>query len=135
MVEIHILYEGDLHCRVIHGPSGTLLSTDAPKDNQGKGESFSPTDLLAAALGSCIITTMGIVAKRHALDLKGAKVTVVKEMTVTGERKIRKLEVTATLPDSLKAEERVLLERTALTCPVHKGLSPDIEVPVYFLYQ
>ena len=87
MVEIHILYEGDLHCRVIHGPSGTLLSTDAPKDNQGKGESFSPTDLLAAALGSCIITTMGIVAKRHALDLKGAKVTVVKEMTVTGEGK------------------------------------------------
>ena len=135
MVEIHILYEGDLHCRVIHGPSGTLLSTDAPKDNQGKGESFSPTDLLAAALGSCIITTMGIVAKRHALDLKGAKVTVVKEMTVVGDRKIRKLEVTVTLPDSLKAEERVLLERTALTCPVHKGLSPDIEVPVYFLYQ
>ena len=135
MVEIHILYEGDLHCRVIHGPSGTLLSTDAPKDNQGKGESFSPTDLVAAALGSCIITTMGIVAKRHELELKGAKVTVVKEMTVTGERKIRKLEATVTLPDSLKAEERALLERTALTCPVHKGLHPDIEVPIYFLYQ
>ena len=90
---------------------------------------------MAAALGSCIITTMGIVAKRHALELKGAKVTVVKEMTVTGERKIRKLEATVTLPDSLKAEERALLERTALACPVHKGLSPDIEVPVYFLYQ
>ena len=135
MVEIHVLYEGDLHCRLIHGPSGTTLTTDAPKDNQGKGESFSPTDLVAAALGSCIITTMGIVAKRHALELKGAKVTVVKEMTVAGERKIRKLEATVTLPDSLKAEERALLERTALACPVHKGLSPDIEVPIYFLYQ
>lgn len=135
MVEIHALYEGDLHCKVIHGPSGKMLTTDAPKDNQGKGESFSPTDLVAAALGSCIITTMGIVAKRHQIDLKGTKVTVVKEMTVEGERKIRKLEATVFLPDSLKAEERVLLERTALTCPVHKGLSPDIEVPVYFLYQ
>ena len=135
MVEIHVVYEGDLHCKVIHGPSGTTLSTDAPKDNQGKGDSFSPTDLVAAALGSCIITTMGIVAGRHQIELKGTKVTVVKEMTVEGERKIRKLEATVFLPDSLKAEERALLERTALACPVHKGLSPEIEVPVYFLYQ
>jgi len=135
MVEIHVLYEGDLHCRVIHGPSGTIVSTDAPKDNQGKGESFSPTDLVAAALGSCLLTTMGIVAKRHAIDLKGSKVTVVKEMTLEGPRRIKKLGATVTLPDRLNAEERSLLERAALTCPVHKSLHPDIEAPVYFLYQ
>ena len=135
MVEIHVVYEGDLHCKVIHGPSGTTLSTDAPKDNQGKGDSFSPTDLVAAALGSCMLTTMGIVATRRQIALKGAKVTVVKEMMTEGTRKIQKLSSTIILPDRLTAEERTLLERTALTCPVHKSLIPDVEVPVYFLYQ
>ena len=135
MVEIHVLYEGDLHCKVIHGPSGTTLSTDAPKDNQGKGESFSPTDLVASALGSCLLTTMGIVAKRRVIDLKGSKATVVKDKTLEGTRKIQKLSSTLILPDRLTAEERTLLERTALTCPVHKSISPDIEAPVYFLYQ
>ena len=135
MVEIHVLYEGELHCKVIHGPSGKILSTDAPKDNQGRGESFSPTDLVAAALGSCILTTMGIIALRHAIDLKGSKVTVVKEMTSEGPRRIKKLEATVTLPDRLNAEERSLLERTALSCPVHKSLPADIELPIYFLYQ
>src|ERR1035437_1065798 len=79
-VEIDVVYEGQLHCQASHGPSGASLATDAPLDNGGKGDAFSPTDLVAAALGTCVLTIMGLVAQRHSLDLSGAKVHVVKDM-------------------------------------------------------
>ena len=119
MVEIEIRYEGDLHTTAVHGPSSTQLATDAPKDNMGRGESFSPTDLVATALGTCIATTMDIVAKH-----------MVSEPT----RRIGKLEVAIDMPRQLSAEQRALMERTAHTCPVAESLSPAIEVPIDFRY-
>lgn len=135
MVKIDVLYEGGLHCRLKHGPSGMEISTDAPKDNMGKGEAFSPTDLVASALASCMLTTMGIVAQRHSLKIEGASAEVTKEMTAIPPRKIAKLSVTIRMPKGIPAAERPLLERTALGCPVHKSLHPEVEVPVQFEYQ
>ena len=80
MVEVQIEYEGNLRCRAKHVDSGAMLLTDVPKDNMGNGESFSPTDLVATALGTCMLTTMGIVAQRHQIDLSGSCAVVVKEM-------------------------------------------------------
>lgn len=135
MVKITGVYEGSLHCRMKHGPSGMELTTDAPKDNMGKGESFSPTDLTATSLGACMMTIMGIFAQRQNLDLAGTTFEVDKEMTTEGERKIKKLTVRFILPAAVPQETRVKLERAALTCPVHKSLSQEIEIPVEFKYQ
>src|SRR5215469_5824866 len=93
MVKIEIAYQGQLHCDAVHGPSGAKLSTDAPKDNHGKGESFSPTDLVATALGTCMLTVMGIVAQRHDISLQGATVSVVKDMATAPARRIGRLTV------------------------------------------
>lgn len=134
MVQIDITYEGDLHAEAVHGPSRNKLSTDAPKDNEGRGESFSPTDLVATALGTCMVTIMGIAARRRELALEGAKVRVVKHMVVEPVRRIGKLEVVFDLPAGLGDDDRKVLERAALACPVHKSLHPDIEIPVTFNY-
>src|SRR5512147_185173 len=133
MVEIQIRYEGGLRTRAVHGPSATALLTDAPVDNHGKGESFSPTDLVATALGSCMLTIMGIVAERRGLDLSGTRVVVEKHMVTDPVRRIGRLPVTITLNRDCSAEERKLLEAAALTCPVHKSLHPDIDKPVTFV--
>ena len=130
MVTIHIGYEGDLHCNATHEPSATILSTDAPRDNQGRGESFSPTDLVATALGSCILTTMGIVARNHALDISGATATVEKEMTAIPTRRIGSLATKIHIPHILAEEHKQRLERAAHTCPVHKSLHPDVHAPI-----
>ena len=127
MVEISIVYEGELHCSATHGPSATVLSTDAPKDNMGKGESFSPTDLVATALGTCIVTTMGIVAQRHGIDISGTKIRVEKHMITTGIRRIGRLPVSIHIPRELALEDRRRLESAATHCPVHKSLHPDID--------
>ena len=132
MVEIQIRYEGGLRTRAVHGPSSTALLTDAPLDNHGKGESFSPTDLVATALGSCMLTTMGIVAERHAWDISGSRARVVKHMVADPVRRIGKLEVLLTIAGAHDERARTTLERTALTCPVHKSLSPAVEIPVQF---
>ena len=100
MVEIRLEYQGDLHCKAVHGPSGTELFTDAPKDNQGRGESLSPTDLCATALGSCMLTTMGIAARTLNLDMKGATAVVEKEMTSSPPRTIQRLTVRIRVPGS-----------------------------------
>jgi putative redox protein len=101
MVEIRIEYEGGLRCRAAHGPSGAILLTDAPVDNMGKGEAFSPTDLVATALGTCMMTIMGIAADRMGLDLRGATATVTKEMVTSPLRRIGKLAVTIKVPGKL----------------------------------
>lgn len=132
MVRLAITYTGELHCCAIHGPSGQQVQTDAPLDNQGKGECFSPTDLVASALGTCMATIMGIVAGRHGLDLKGMLVEVEKEMTRETPRRIGRLAVQIHVPLPPTCPQREMLERAALTCPVHHSLHPDIEKPVRF---
>ena len=134
MVSIQLEYEGDLHCRAVHGPSGTVLATDAPKDNQGRGESFSPTDLVATALGSCILTVMGILARTLEIDLAGTTATVGKEMMNAPVRRIQRLSVKINVPHQVSAENKLKLERAAHTCPVHKSLHPDVEKPIEFVW-
>ena len=134
MVKIQMEYEGDLHCRATHGPSGNELSTDAPKDNQGRGESFSPTDLVATALGTCMLTIMGILARTLDIDIAGARASVEKEMTATAPRRIQRLTVNIHMPPALSEEDREKFVRAAHTCPVHKSLHPDIEIPVRFTW-
>jgi len=130
MVAIQLEYQGDLHCKAVHGPSGTELFTDAPKDNQGRGESFSPTDTIATALGSCMLTTMGILARTLNLDMNGATAVVEKEMTSSPPRKIQRLTVKIKMPHALGEEDRLKLQRAAETCPVMKSIHPDIEIPL-----
>ena len=134
MVAIQVEYQGDLHCKAVHGPSGTELSTDAPKDNQGRGESFSPTDLVATALGTCMLTIMGIMARTLAIDIAGTTATVEKEMTATAPRMIQSLTVKIHVPHSLSSEDQQKLERAAHTCPVHKSLHPDVQTPIEFTW-
>jgi putative redox protein len=134
MVTMQLEYQGDLHCKAIHEPSGTELTTDAPKDNQGRGESFSPTDLVATALGSCMLTVMGIMARTLNLDITGATATVAKEMTSSAPRRIARLAVRIHIPHAISPENQQKLERAAHTCPVHKSLHPDVESPIDFTW-
>ncbi len=134
MVQISIDYTGQLHCSARHGPSGTTLSTDAPLDNQGKGEAFSPTDLVATALGTCIATTMAIVAERHGVELKGMTVQVTKEMA-NDPRRIGRLTSEVRIPLPADHPNRELLEKTALGCPVHRSLAAGMERPTEFFWQ
>ncbi len=134
MTAIEITYTGGLHTEAVHGPSGARIETDAPLDNAGRGEAFSPTDLLAAALGSCVLTIMGIAAERRGWDISGTRVSVEKEMVAEPVRRIGKLEVVFDLPAGLGGDDRKALERAAVTCPVHKSVHPDIEIPVTFNY-
>lgn len=132
MVKVSIEYQGGLRCEATHGPSGVKLQTDAPVDNHGKGELFSPTDLVATALGACMATVLGIVAERKAWDLKGLRVEVSKEMTQTPPRRIAKLSAEVWMPLALAGTERELAEKTALHCPVHRSLHPEIDAPIFF---
>jgi putative redox protein len=134
MTEIDVEYEGDLHCRLLHGPSGAEIVTDAPQDNQGKGEAFSPTDLLAASLGSCIMTVMGIYARRREIDLRGSRVRVQKEMICDPQRRVSRLAVVIELPATVESNHRQALENAAHTCPVERSLHPDIKVDLSFRY-
>ncbi len=135
-VEITVVYEGELHCHATHGPSKQGLKTDAPVDNGGKGAAFSPTDLVATALGTCMATVMGLVAQRNHLDLAGLKIQVVKEMTSDPVRRIGALTTKLVFPagKELSAPDRAKLEAAANACPVKKSLHPDIQTPVQFVY-
>jgi uncharacterized OsmC-like protein len=135
MVEISVRYEGDLRCSARHGPSGSTLVTDAPVDNHGKGEAFSPTDLLAAALPACMMTIMGIVAAREGIDLRGMTATTTKVMSTDAPRRIASLHTIITLPIAADHPHRGRLEQAAHTCPVHKSLRESIEADVTFMYQ
>ena len=134
MVSISIEYTGNLHCNATHGPSGSELATDAPTDNQGKGEAFSPTDLVATALGICIATTMAIVAERHEVELKGMTVEVSKEMA-DAPRRIGRLTTKVHVPLPADHPQRELLEKTALGCPVHRSLAAEMERPTEFFWE
>ena len=134
MVEISITYEGTLRCKATHGPSGTTINTDAPKDNMGKGEAFSPTDLVATALATCMVTTMGIMAQRHNIDMAGATAKVQKEMVTAPTRRIGRLVVEIAVPTKLSADDEHRLRHAALACPVHKSLHPDVKIPVTFYW-
>jgi putative redox protein len=134
MVKISVEYQGGLRCEATHGPSQNKLLTDAPVDNHGKGESFSPTDLVATALGVCMATVMGIYAEQHEIDLRGMKVTVAKEMTQVPVRRIARLTCEIVVPQPATHPRREALERAALTCPVYESLHPEMEKPVTFVW-
>ncbi len=135
MVEIKLSYEGKLHCRAVHQPSGTVLVTDAPLDNNGLGQSFSPTDLVATALASCMATVIGIVAKRKEIAVEGMTVTVRKFMSDDQPRRIKCLELDVTMPLPNMHPDRKLIESAARACPVHHSLHPDIEVLINWSWQ
>jgi len=132
MVKITGEYQGDLHCTALHEPSGTALNTDAPKDNQGRGAAFSPTDLVATALATCVATTMALAARKQGLELRGLKYEVTKEMSVYGPRRIARLTTHVWLPLSKTEGVAKLLEHAAHNCPVHLSLDPSVEKPVVF---
>ncbi len=121
-----IRYEGDLRVGATHVRSGQSILSDAPVDNNGKGEAFSPTDLVATALANCMLTVMGIKARTWNKDLRKAKATVLKHMG-NGPRRIVQVDVTITLEDIYTKEERHILEKTAYACPVAKSLHPDVK--------
>lgn len=130
MIETTTEYVGELRCKNTHGPSGNVCETDAPVDNQGRGESFSPTDLVGTALGSCMATTMAIVAARKDINLIGMQVTVGKHMSTDPPRRIAKLDVRIDMPLPEDHPERRLLENAALSCPVHKSLGSEVQIPI-----
>ena len=133
MVKMRAEYQGDKHCELIHEPSGAKIATDAPKDNNGRGALFSPTDLVGAALGSCMLTVMAIAAERDGVSLNGSRVNVEKEMSAT-PRKIAKLNVVLHMPQNLPTDYRRKLEDIAHNCPVKLSLNPDLQIPVLFHY-
>ncbi|MBM5821630.1 MAG: OsmC family protein [Cyanobacteria bacterium K_Offshore_surface_m2_011] len=125
-------YEGALRCAAEHAPSGSQLITDAPVDNQGKGEAFSPTDLVATALATCLLTVMGIVAEREGMALEGARVRVEKGMTSTGERRIALLEAWIDLPAGLDDGQRQVLIRAGERCPVKVSLEGCVPMHLHW---
>ncbi|MDA7882554.1 OsmC family protein [Akkermansiaceae bacterium] len=134
MVEITINYDGQLRCISQHGPSSTRLETDAPVDNKGRGESFSPTDLVATALGTCMATIMGIVADQRGIDLAGMRIVVQKEMSADLPRRISALHLQITMPISEGHPDKEVLVQAGLNCPVQHSIHSDIEVQIDWVW-
>ncbi|HET8572551.1 MAG TPA: OsmC family protein [Edaphocola sp.] len=128
-----VIYNGDLRTEATHLKSGTIIETDAPTDNNGKGERFSPTDLVATALASCMMTIMGIAANAHHINIIGTTCAVEKIM-ISDPRRIGAIRIQMNFPEGLTFtnKERQILEKAALTCPVHQSLHPDIKKDIYF---
>lgn len=135
MVTISTLYNGDLRCTAIHGPSANTLITDAPADNHGRGEAFSPTDLVATALGTCILTTMGIAANRIGTRIEGAEVIVEKIMAATPTRRIGELNCRITMPAGIDAGHHPALTQAAERCPVKESLSAETKVVLEWVWK
>lgn len=135
MLQIQVNYAGHKKCDLIH-PEGATLRTDAPKDIGGDASAFSPTDLIASGLASCILTTIAMFLERSGIDITGATATVEKHMTVPpAPRRLGRLPVTVTLPAAkIPAELRDRLEKTGHSCPVHASLHPDIDAPITYKY-
>jgi putative redox protein len=132
MTTINCRYGGGLRCAAEHGPSGSVIDTDAPPDNAGKGECFSPTDLVATSLATCLLTVMGIVAERHGWSLEGASARVQKTMSSEPPRRIAALEVWLSLPPGLEESQRRVLRRAAEGCPVKATLEGAIPMTVHW---
>lgn len=128
MVQIDIAYHGQLRCKAVHQPSSTGLQTDAPVDNQGLGESFSPTDLLATALGTCMLTIMGITAQKHGWALEGSTARVKKHMVADPARRVGRLDVHIRVPAEFDEPAREVLLAAARGCPVTNSVSDKIDV-------
>ena len=135
MIKVSIDYTGQLRCRSVHCPSNQALETDAPVDNNGLGQTFSPTDLVASALGSCMATIMGIVARKKGYDLVDMHIDVEKHMSEDAPRRIVKLAVSVEMPLPENHPDRKVLESCALSCPVYHSLEADIDVPVSWTWQ
>ncbi len=133
MVKSTCVYQGEKHCELTHAPSQSRIETDAPVDNNGRGERFSPTDLVGAALSSCILTTMAIVAERDGVDIRGTTAEVEKHM-VLNPRRIGRLPVKVFMAKNIAPDYRRKLENAARTCPVHASLHADIDSPIDFIY-
>lgn len=134
MSTITTIYSGQLRTTATHTASGNSIITDAPLDNNGRGEAFSPTDLVCAALGSCMATIMGMVSDRHGLNIDGTQITITKIMAAN-PRRIAEVILHFTMPANDFAEkDRTLLENAARTCPVALSLHPDIKQTVTFQY-
>ncbi len=133
-VQIDVEYLGGLHCSVRHSLSGQTFTTDAPLDNNGKGDHISPTDLLAASIGSCIATIMGIKAKANNISIEGLKIKVVKEMVNEPYRRVGKLVIDITFPHRLEDKEFAIMSNVVKTCPVTRSLHPDIVIEHKFSF-
>lgn len=131
MATIETIYQGGLRTQARHVQSGTVILTDAPVDNQGKGEGFSPTDLLAASLGSCMLTIMGIAAREHHLNIDGTTCSITKIMAAN-PRRVAEIKIDLSFPGSYADQDKKVLERLALTCPVYLSLHPDLIKTVNF---
>ena len=127
MATVTATYLGNLRVECVHAATGTTLITDAPVDNHGKGEAFSPTDLCVTALASCAMTIIGIYGQKHDVDVTGTKIEVIKTMSAN-PRRIGKIEVIFNMPDrEYTDKQKIMIERAAHTCPVHLSLHPDVE--------
>jgi putative redox protein len=134
MVTIAVRYSGNKKCDLRH-PEGATLRTDAPKDIGGDASAFSPTDLVASGLASCILTTMAMFAERHGIDLSGATATVEKHMSAPpAPRRIARLPVVVNLPASVPHDMRERLEKVGHSCPVHASLHPEVDAPIEYRY-
>ena len=133
MDKFEITYDGNLRTSAEHLDSGSIINTDAPKDNQGLGEQFSPTDLVCVSLASCMLTIMGIAMQKYNIDLQGTTASVKKTMG-TEPRMISQIDITIKFNTSFEEKVKTILERSALNCPVHKSLSNDIKKNINFIY-
>jgi putative redox protein len=134
-VKVEVVYLGDLHTEATHGPSRAKLETDAPVDNCGKGELFSPTDLVGTALGTCVLTILGIYAQKNGLDVRGATASVEKEMTAVPVRRIARLVTEMRIPLPADHPHREAIERAIRSCPVHASLHPEMDKPIHFIWE
>ncbi len=134
MATSKITYNGDLRTTSVHLKSGEKIITDAPIDNQGKGEAFSPTDLLATSLGNCMLTIIGITARSHGFNIDGTTAEITKVMA-ENPRRVSEIYVNLQFPaNNYSEKERAIIERSAKTCPVAYSLHPDIKQEIAFYY-
>ena len=135
MTKVKCSYLGDLNCEPIHLQSGSLIKTDAPLDHCGKGESFSPTDLLATSLGTCLLTIMAIKAKSKGFELEGIYLNIEKIMTENSERKIKELKIDIFIPERISNDTIIFLKKASKECPVTRNLSQEIDIKISWHHQ